>query len=554
MKKAALLLAVLSPLTLLAQQEESEKDLGNKEYIIVKDYKPVLAESAKISDLPDGDTATAAVPVLRYDFTSRKAETMFETSAIKAVKVKDEPLQKLYRSYVKLGAGNYSKYNGELYVNSLRSKKGALGLNLRHLSASPGFDDVGNAAYSNNRAAVDGKYFFDHATFSGEAGYKRDVVHYYGYDSNDTIIDKEDTKQRFSDFGIRLGFSSNYNDSDHFNYAGRVSFSSLTDNFDVTENEIIVDGGVGKMFGEMYGGLDLSLEFFKKTDAEFQDLSLSSNLDRNILRFRPYIAFNRDRINFKAGVGIESQVNEDTDVHFFPRLDVRVHVSEGVLSVFANVNGQLNKNNYHTVTAENPFVNPGVLPKNTVQAIEFKGGLNGNFSQAVSFVAYAAYSKFRDFQYFVQDSLFINTFEVLYDDVTRLNLHAEVMYRTSEKLAVSLGVDQFSYNTDIQEKPWMLPNTVVTLKADYNLKDKILVKAALFGVGQRYARIYGDNGGLLTEKMDAYLDANLGVEYKYSKILSAFVNFNNVGFAKYQQYYGFPVERLNVLGGITYSF
>jgi len=54
-------------------------------------------------------------------------ETPFEAATIKAVKIKDESLNKLYRSLLKLGIGNYSTYNGELYINSLRSKKGSLG-------------------------------------------------------------------------------------------------------------------------------------------------------------------------------------------------------------------------------------------------------------------------------------------------------------------------------------------------------------------------------------------------------------------------------------------
>jgi hypothetical protein len=44
------------------------------------------------------------------------------------------------------------------------------------------------------------------------------------------------------------------------------------------------------------------------------------------------------------------------------------------------------------------------------------------------------------------------------------------------------------------------------------------------------------------------------VEYRYSKILSAFVTFNNLGFSKFQQWYGYPMERINVVGGLTYSF
>src|SRR5437016_4742691 len=111
-----------------------EKDLGDKEYVIVKDYKPVLAESFKISDSPEADTGSSTPPLLSYDITPKKIETNYEAGVIKAVKLKDEPILKLYRNFVKLGIGNYSTAYGELFMNSLRSKTGSLGLHLKHFS------------------------------------------------------------------------------------------------------------------------------------------------------------------------------------------------------------------------------------------------------------------------------------------------------------------------------------------------------------------------------------------------------------------------------------
>lgn len=557
MKKSVVILFSVLPLFTFAQQQEDERDLGNKEYIIVKDYKPVLAESSKISDMPEGDTSSVEALPQTYAFESRRAETYYETSAIKAVKIKDEPLPKLYRAYLKAGGGNYDKYLGELYINSLRAKKGSLGFTAKHLSGAPSFEDYNFAGYSNNLARVDGSYFLDHATLSADVTYKRDVVHYYGYDKSDTALSlqDEDILQRFSDMGGRFAFQSNLLDSSKWNYKTAIRFSALSDNYGAKENEFIFDGGVFKRFNETLAGIDVSLDFFAKKKAEFEELSLYTDLNRNILRFNPYVAFNRDKIRFKAGIGIEAETNYDATLHVFPRLDVVLPVAEGVLSLFAKVDGQVEKNNYHTVTAENPFINPAVtMTTNTVRTFDVRGGASGTFADAFSYTVYAGYQKYSDLQYFVMDSSRVNNFILLYDDASRIHVHGELMYRTSEKLGIALHVDQFSYNTDVQQYAWYRPNTVLTLKADYNLKDKILVKAALFGVGERYALNYKEGGIQEISRLKPYLDANLGFEYRYSKILSAFVNFNNLGFSGYQQWFGYPMEQLNVMGGITYSF
>jgi outer membrane receptor protein involved in Fe transport len=57
-----------------------------------------------------------------------------------------------------------------------------------------------------------------------------------------------------------------------------------------------------------------------------------------------------------------------------------------------------------------------------------------------------------------------------------------------------------------------------------------------------------------TYELKPYVDANLGVEYRYNKRISAFIDFNNLTAAKYQRFTKYPVQRFNVLGGFTFKF
>jgi hypothetical protein len=52
----------------------------------------------------------------------------------------------------------------------------------------------------------------------------------------------------------------------------------------------------------------------------------------------------------------------------------------------------------------------------------------------------------------------------------------------------------------------------------------------------------------------AIIDFNLGFEYRYSKILSGFVNINNLTAGRYQNWYNYPNQRFNLMAGITYAF
>ncbi|MBP6333997.1 MAG: TonB-dependent receptor [Bacteroidia bacterium] len=536
-----------------AQQVKEKDDLGDKEYIIVKDYKPVLAESYKISDSPEGDTATYSAPPLNYKLKAKQAETSFETATIKAVRVKEEALAKLYRNFVRLGIGNYTKYSGELYVNSLRSKKGALGLSAKHFSGSPALKDVGNSSYSENSAHVFGKYFLENALFYADLRYDRDVVHYYGYNTSDTIIDKDDIRQLFSNFAANAGIKSNHLSKGNIDYDASFGFSTLSDHYDVTENDFLVSATGGKEIESFYLRVGASYNYFKKSQANNESLSLLTDLSRSIIRLAPSVILSKDKATFELGGKMVVENDDESTVHFYPNILVRLPIAEHVIAAFAKVEGDVIKNSYRTITKENPFLNSAVVPLNSNEAIMLTGGLNGNFSSTVSFAVWVKYGTVKDMALFVNDSIYTNKFDLVYDDVNVLDLHAEMSYRADEKLRLSLRFDQFSYTPDLQLKAWHKPQNELSVMATYNLRDKIFVNASVFSRGKSYVRT-GSPAGYLSEKLNGYIDGNLGIEYRYSKILSVYINLNNLSFSKYDLWYSYPSEAFNVLGGISYSF
>ena len=59
-------------------------------------------------------------------------------------------------------------------------------------------------------------------------------------------LKKEDIKQRFNKFGVLLSFGSNYLTRDHLDYSASFSFATLNDLYDVSENDLLFAGKVGK--------------------------------------------------------------------------------------------------------------------------------------------------------------------------------------------------------------------------------------------------------------------------------------------------------------------
>jgi len=94
------------------------------------------------------------------------------------------------------------------------------------------------------------------------------------------------------------------------------------------------------------------------------------------------------------------------------------------------------------------------------------------------------------------------------------------------------------------------------LSARYNLRNKILVDIDILGLGKRYAKEFNageHNPPLLTKELPSVLDFNLGIEYRYTKILSLWLRLNNFTGSKYYVWDQYPSQRFNLMAGFTYS-
>jgi outer membrane autotransporter protein len=85
----------------------------------------------------------------------------------------------------------------------------------------------------------------------------------------------------------------------------------------------------------------------------------------------------------------------------------------------------------------------------------------------------------------------------------------------------------------------------------YNIGDKILLRAEGYTMNQRQVLIAQNNE---QQSIDGWVDLNTGIEYRYNKNTSLFLNINNLTNNKYQRWYALPVYGINVLGGITLTF
>lgn len=525
----------------------------------------------KPSDYPRTQDTVIAAPQFKYEISSSPVATGFHLDTIKAAKVTNDPLQKLYHSYVRAGFGNYTTLFGEAYFNQLRSKTWNGGVHIRHLSSNDGVDDkaaagsvAGYSGFSQNTIDLYGKRFLKKHTLSGDLGYDRDVVHFYGSTIPANVFEKEAIVQRFNWFGGGARLLSHYTDSSMINHDISVRYYNFSDIYKASENNLVIKGsGYGYLNTEKLAA-DIGIDYSNNRTAK-------DTVNNTILKFQPMFLASGRRFNAMIGVGLYGDINPDPDAtnhfYFYPQGEFSFDVYKHIIVPYIGVKGSLDRNSYRSLTQENPFMLPSAsgLLHNTQNRDHLYGGLKGSISSTIAYNLEASHMERKNMALFVNtveatDPL-QNKFDIVYDDVAVTTLHGEISYRKNEKLHILAKADYSMFNTANELKAWHTPALRTGLSAQYSIPDtkagitdKIAAHLDIYYIGSQFARTIDSTGAFKATELKGLFDANIGVEYRYTKFLSFYVNFNNLAAQRYYRWNAYPTQRFNLMGGLTYSF
>jgi len=103
--------------------------------------------------------------------------------------------------------------------------------------------------------------------------------------------------------------------------------------------------------------------------------------------------------------------------------------------------------------------------------------------------------------------------------------------------------------------PYSLPTFETKINLMYNIGDMFILKADVFTMNQRYALLMGANGTSTDVTLKGLVDLNAGIDFRYTKTVTVFLNVNNITNNMYQRWYTtYPSYGFNLLGGLAVTF
>ncbi len=519
------------------------------------EFEPTIKDAIKLGDLPEINDTVKKIANINYTIKSAALLTKYEVLPIDAAKMQNEPLAKLYRSLLKVGFGNYTTPYGEFWINSLRTKEEVYGLHFKHLSSASHLKNVGYSGFSDNEGELFAKKFYKKHTLTGEFNYKRNAIHYYGYDTTENKLTKDYTKQRYQLFEPTVNVQSHYTDSSKINHTIKVAYYNLADSYYAAENNIKLNTQFNTFINKE--------QLFVNFDADYYNNKMPiDTITDVIIKLNPY--FKAHGKKWRADIGLAAALDVMSNVgsgkfYFYPQLNAQ-YVYDNIIIPYIGVNGGLQKNSMRSLTTENPFIKSKLNYQNTHNKLNAFVGLKGNLSSKLSYDVKGAYSLFDSLNYFVvnyKENLTLNNkYDVIYDNTDLISVSAQAKYQYKEKIHFIAKGNYYKYMPKTLTRAYHKPDFDITFSGIYNLKSKIIIKGDLFIIGNQYARSrLNDNLSEVTYQpklLNGIGDINLGAEYRYSKMMSFFVNFNNIASMRYYRWENYPSQRFGIMVGLTF--
>ncbi len=546
MKQVRIILLVnaMLPAIFAAAQRDT---IRNKSVDITSAFKPELKASAKINFNAAPPVADTAKPRLQYDIPNPNLLFAYQPGSLKPLALQIDSIGKFNNSnYIKAGFGSLRTPYVQGGFSFGDGTNAGLNIYAKHVS-SQGKEDFKD--FSNTDVKLTGYYkAANNLEWNASLGMKQDKTYKYGFEPKPQSYPNDSLRVSYQTLSARVNMHNINRTSFGLDYSPTITMSFFNDKLKNNESNAVVDLPLKKNLGDQVS-IDLGVTF---------DLTRLSPDDKNIAKVNnnmwyisPAVLYHTSTLRLKGGIRPSW---DNGEFKMFPNILAEVGTDDQRFTFQAGWTGYLRKTNYQTLASQNPWLWLPTDQRNTwieERYAGFKGSLGDHFSYS----AKVAFNKLNNQSLFINDTSAAGdgkSFNVVYADrVNVLNLGGELGYTVEEKFSVlaSLNFNQFT-GIRGQQKAWgMLPvefNTAMRLQV---IKD-LWIKTDLFAwKGSRYLKKDGTDGVMVSA-----FDLNAGLEFRITKNVNLWTQFNNIFNKEYQRWNQYNVYGFNFVGGIIYSF
>ena len=539
----------LISMCLLFVSNVKAQDIKATEVRVTEQFVPSVPEASKLNEQATFSDTIKVDKSQKYTVSEHSLKADYKTRPLKAAKVKAETISKLYNSKVFFGTGYRIGSKATIMHNSNRSKDLNYGVLLNHFSNKykpEGFQ----AKNSKNTLHLYGKKINAKHILIANLDYDRRTALYW--DKSSTFEEEKFLNNRFAYTKFTVSAISKENAS---NKMIRNATFFVSDLNEMSENQIHLSADLEKEVNGLPINLEVELNDYlnyNNKDSKYESINVKS------LHFSPSTSITKFGIDFDIGVELH-YLSDNTPFEFFPQLKATKELVKDILLVYGGIRHSEQRHTIKSLSDENPYIhsygtNQSIVVNNgfvqqleTIDTDELYLAMRNVLGKDEVFNGSIAYGNVRNFAYFdLLDNIPYNRFVVNYIEVWQL--HANVNYdrKINNIISLSINADYYNWNEEVSHKP----NLTFDISAPINLRDKIKVKPTFSYFGKRNSAVSQPD----FKELPVQFHFNLGLQYNYSKILSAYLQFNNLNGSNKELWRNYQEIGFNGVFGLSYSF
>lgn len=531
---------------LFAAASFAQKDTTKKGGIdIISSFKPVLREAAKINfnaSPPSADTTKAK---LSYDIPNQNLLFAYQPGSLKPLALDVDSVAKFNNSsYVKVGFGSLRTPFVQAGISFGDGKTAGLNIFAKHVGSDGKRE---NQKFTNTDIKLAG--FFksgNNLEWDASIGMKQHKTYKYGYEPQTLLFTPDSLKQNFQTISGRVAVHNINKTEFGLTYWPEVKIDVFSDNLKNSESNTVLNLPLQKTIGKEFA-VNLGITF----DLTRLSPKNKSAFNNTMYYISPSVLYKTSKIN--AQVGIRPSWDNKT-FKMFPNVLADITTSDKRFTFQAGWTGYIRKTTYQYLASQNQWL---WLPsgfKNTFVEERF-AGFKGSVGDHFSYAAKVGFNKLNNQPLFVNDTttgLGGKSFRVVNEsEIKVVNFGGELGFNIHEKFSLITGLtfNQYSGLKDNAEAWGMIPLELKTAMRIQVIKD-LWLKTDLFAwTGPQYMKKDGSAG-----KLAGATDLNAGLEFKITRNINLWSQFNNIFNKEYQRWNQYPVYGFNFVGGIVFSF
>jgi len=525
----------------------AQKDTVKKKATIdiTSTYKPVLRNAIKINFSASHLNADTSRPNLTYNIPAQNLFYAYQPIPLKPLALQqDTNLYLGSRNYVKVGYGNLSTP----YVNAGFSfgdgKKFLANVYAEYISSK---GKMLYQDYSRLNVKATGSFFMPKNEVYAGVNVRMSENFLYGYDTSIYKYSKKDVRQQFQDISFKGGIRNTVTGEYGINYNPSIEVSNFTNVNKLTETSIVVNAPVEKQFGEAF-----AFKVEAKADVTAyatKNLTTNVKLNNNIFQVAPSFIISTPRFSVNAGI---LPTWDNGNFVWMPNVYAEATIAENIFAFQAGWVGKYTKNTYRNLSEINPYLQTFSKQLNTKE-IEYYGGIKATLGKHFNFNAKAGLVTYTNLPFFINDTATDNKSFVISNEtgVRNLRVHGDISYINQDKFTVTAGLTFNGYaGMKSNAKAWNTIPMEFTSALRWQAFKQVLLKADFYAFGGGHYLVKGNPSRIFSPGSDL----SAGIEFKISKMFSAWMDVNNIFNTKYERLHNYPVYGLNLMGGVRVNF